>query len=157
MTMAQSVREFLQRRGVGFRLIPHEYTTTSTYTAETAHVPGDQLAKSVLLTDEHGYLLAVLPSTHHVDLGTLRRDLGRPGLRFASEQEAATVFNDCEYGAIPPLGEAYGLEVVMDDCISPYTDVYFEAGDHMELVHTSGSDFRRLMSHAQHRHFSHHF
>ncbi len=155
MTMAQTVRRYLERNAVAYELIPHEYTSDSAHSAETAHVSGNQLAKSVVLQDQHGFVLAVLPATHHLELDQLHQRLDRR-LDFADENAFAEVFNDCEVGAVPPLGQAYGLDVVVDDCISGYTDVYFEAGDHTELVHISGQDFRRLMAGAAHGHFSHH-
>lgn len=156
MGMASTVREYLERKGIHYELIPHAYSTTSTFSAETAHIPGDKLAKSVVLKTDGGYLLAILPSTHHIDLDELQRQLNRR-LDFASEDTIAALFNDCEYGAVPPLGEAYGVDMVVDDCLSPYTEVYFEAGDHRELVRVSGDDFERLMTGADHRHFTHHF
>ncbi|MFO7287974.1 MAG: hypothetical protein C0P79_014055, partial [Gammaproteobacteria bacterium] len=48
----------------------------------------------------------------------------------------------------------YGLDVAVDDALLELDDVYFEAGDHCELVHISGDAFRSLMAAALHGRFS---
>lgn len=149
MAMSASLQRYLQQTGVPFELVPHTYTNSSLRAAESARVSGDRLAKPVLFEDEKGYVMAVVPATHRVDPEQLRQTLHR-SLVQAKEQELGELFRDCAKGAVPPVGQAYGVEVVWDDSLSACPDVYFEAGDHTELVHLSGKDFRRLMENAPH-------
>ncbi|MCP4407761.1 MAG: YbaK/EbsC family protein [Gammaproteobacteria bacterium] len=155
MAIAMTLREYLEQENVHYQVLAHSYTRCSAQTAQAAHIPGDQLAKSVLLEDEEGYLMAVIPSTHRVEIGKLHKQLNR-NLGLATEQELDMLFDDCEIGAVPPVGQAYGIEVIVDDtmCLNP--DVYFEAGDHTDLIHISGKDFGTLMANAQRGHFSKH-
>ena len=44
------------------------------------------------------------------------------------------LFKDCEFGAVPPLGLAYGMSTVIDDCLSEQPEIYFEAGDHDRIT-----------------------
>ena len=145
MTIAVSVENYLSRAGVHYDVIGHARTADSAHSAQAAHVPGDQLAKGIVLKDEQGFLIAVVPASHRVDLGTLHRQLHRP-LGLATEHELAGLFGDCEPGAIPALGAAYGIETILDESLASTRDIYFEAGDHRELVHVSGSDFLKLMA-----------
>lgn len=147
MSIAVSVERRLRQMGVSFDVIEHQHTSNSTHSAQAAHVPGHQLAKCVVLEDEQGYVMAVLPATRRVDLGTLHRRLGRK-LGLATEHEIASLFGDCELGAIPPLGDAYGIDVIVDQRLIGLEDVYFESGDHRGLVHVSGRDFLKLMGDA---------
>jgi Ala-tRNA(Pro) deacylase len=124
-------------------------------TAEVAHVPGVQLAKSVLLEDEQGYLMAVIPSTHRLDLGKLHHQLNRM-VGLAVEREVTELFRDCDPGAIPALGTAYHVEAIIDDELLQQPDVYFEAGDHEALVHVSGRTFGNMMAGVAHGRFAHH-
>jgi Ala-tRNA(Pro) deacylase len=156
MAIAMTLKEYLDRLGVEYEVIPHIHTDTSMRSAQEAHVPGDHLAKSVILEDDGGYLMAVLPATHKLEIGRLQKQLNRHRLGLATEQELSSLFDDCEMGAIPPLGEAYGVDVVVDDSLDEMSDVYFEAGDHTDLVHISGEDFHDLMVDAEHGRFSHH-
>jgi Ala-tRNA(Pro) deacylase len=155
MSIARSVESFLKDHHVDYELVHHPRSVTSMHTASAAHVPGMQLAKSVLLEDEDGYLMAVIPSTHRVDLGKLHHQLQRR-IGLAIEHEVAELFPDCDPGAIPAIGEAYHVETIIDDALLAQPDVYFEAGDHEALVHMSGADFGVMMTGVPHGQFTHH-
>ena len=155
MSIATSVQEYLDREGVAYSTILHEHTRDSTHSARAAHIPGDRLAKCVMLADDNGYLMAVVPATHKVDLGALHRQLNR-NLGLATDRELAELFKDCEPGAAPPLGLAYGIEMILDESLVDSPDIYFEAGDHRALIHTSGKDFLRLMAKVPRGPISHH-
>lgn len=155
MTMAMTLRKFLNNSGVDYDVVLHEREVVSSKIAQAAHIHGDQLAKAVMLTADRGYLLAVVPSTHRVDLGRLSHLTGER-LGLATEQELATAFGDCDPGAVPPCGNAYGIRVVLDDRLEDCADIYFEAGDHESLIHVSRQDFDRLMTGARHATISHH-
>jgi Ala-tRNA(Pro) deacylase len=155
MSIAASVKDHLSREGVRYEVITHEHTRDSNHSAQAAHIPGDQLAKCVMLEDSEGYLMAVLPATHKVDLGAVHRQLNRR-LGLATDHELADLFKDCEPGAVPPLGRAYGIETIVDESLDDAQDIYFEGGDHVALVHVTGKDFLRLTADALRGEFSHH-
>ena len=155
MAIAITLKEYLEHQGTIYDVVPHTYTTSSLSTAEAAHVPGDLLVKSVLLEDENGYVLAVIPATHQLELGRISQQLNRR-LGLATEDELGNIFTDCDLGAIPPVGDAYGIEVVMDECLQDCDEVYFEAGDHIELVHMDNDAFMRLMKNANQQQISRH-
>lgn len=156
MSIATSVQVYLERHRVRYGVLLHSPTSNAAHTAQAAHVPGDRLAKCVVLEDENGYVMAVLPASHKLDVEALGRELHRDGLTLASERELADLFSDCERGAIPPLGPAYHIETILDRSLGEAPQVYFEAGDHRSLVHVSGSDFHRLLGDVPQRSISHH-
>jgi Ala-tRNA(Pro) deacylase len=147
MSIAATVETCLSQAGVQYDIIEHPRTSNSTHTAEAAHVPGERVAKSVLLEDGERYLMAVVPATHSVDIGALYQRFGRE-IGLAAEEDVAKLFADCEPGAVPPLGQVYGIETVLDEAFVDAKDVYFEGGDHRALVHVTGSDFLKLMGDA---------
>ena len=155
MGIAITLREYLDEQNVDYDLVRHPHTVTSMETAAAAHIAGDKLAKSVMVEDEHGYMTVVIPSTHQLLFSTLREKLGH-SFGLATENEIADLFHDCELGSIPALAQAYGLTVLVDETLLDQDEVYFEAGDHRELVHVSGRDFEALMAHAGHGYFSRH-
>jgi Ala-tRNA(Pro) deacylase len=158
MTISATVQRYLQDRGVHYEVLTHPFTGSSSETAQSAHVSGDRIAKTVVLRvgdAGDGYLLAVLPASHHLSLELLQRWLGR-SVALASEQEVGKLFPDCDLGAIPPLGEAYGLDAALDDGLAGLDEVCFEGGDHRTLIKVGGDDFRQLMSGARHGRFSTH-
>lgn len=154
MAIAITLKEYLADAGVSYEILKHSPTRDSTQTAAIAHIPGEHLAKAVMLEDEDGrYLLAIIPSNQHVDLGELHRQF-HILLGLATEAELDKVFDDCEPGAVPPVGEAYGIDVMLDNSLEECPDVYFEGGDHVHLVHLNGKDFRQLMPRAIHASFA---
>jgi Ala-tRNA(Pro) deacylase len=154
MAMAVSLEQYLIKNRVRYDIMTHHLTEYSMATAHAAGVPAGCLAKSVVLCDEHGYLIAVIPATHRLQLGQLRRQMARL-LSLATESEIQSLFGDCAVGAVPPMGPAYGLEVIVDDSLNDQAEIFFEGGDHQELIHITGADFHRLLPNALHGSFSH--
>ncbi|HVW71017.1 MAG TPA: YbaK/EbsC family protein [Steroidobacteraceae bacterium] len=155
MAIPASVRNYLDQEGVVYDAIPHSRTVDSSRSAQAAHVPGDQLAKCVVLEDDNGYLMAVIPASHRLDLRSIRRELSRE-LGLATEREVLELFRDCEPGAVPPLGRVYGIDMVLDQSLVDAREAYFEAGDHESLIRVSGRDFLKLMADCPRRSVSHH-
>jgi Ala-tRNA(Pro) deacylase len=155
MAIAGRVKWFLDNNQVKYDLVHHVHSSSSLDSARRARVPSDHLAKCVVLEDERGYLMVVLPASHRIELGEIRDRLGRK-LELAGELELAQLFTDCEVGAVPPLGAAYGIPCVIDESLTEEHDVYFEAGDHEDLVHMAGEDFAALTAGLPHCAFSRH-
>jgi Ala-tRNA(Pro) deacylase len=153
MPIAHRVSEYLAEQDADYDVVRHPHSSTSLESAHFAHVPGNRIAKSVLLGDERGYLLAVLPASARVDLGELHRQTRR-NLGLANEYELRALFDDCEPGAVPPFGNVYNMETIVDESLAEQSDIYFEAGDHERLVHVSTETFESLLGDAQHSEFS---
>jgi Ala-tRNA(Pro) deacylase len=147
MAIAITLKEYLQNQGVSFDVIEHRRTDSTLDTAEAAHIPGDRMAKSVLLGDEESYLLAVIPATHRLRMHELKLLTGRK-LNLISEDELQQAFADCETGALPPTGLPYGIETLVDASLLTQPELYFESGDHGKLIHISIDKFRELESDA---------
>ncbi|HET8697290.1 MAG TPA: YbaK/EbsC family protein [Gammaproteobacteria bacterium] len=153
--MAPRLKRFLDDRALRYELVNHPVTHNSRETAMAADVDADRLAKAVLVESEARRLLVVIPAAHRLELGSVHRALGvEVGL--ATRLEVERTFEDCVDGAVPAAGQAYGLEVLVDDALLEAGDVYFEAGDRTELVKMSGAEFRALMSSQPHGAFSVH-
>ena len=144
MGMAITLQEYLDELGISYDLVAHTPTDTSLETAQAAHVPGDSLVKSVLLKDEQDYVMAIVPSTYHVQFSDLASKFHRR-LELVPEAELASIFTDCELGAIPPIGHAYAIDMIVDNKLLDRDDLYIEAGDHESLVHIKNDDFKRLV------------
>jgi Ala-tRNA(Pro) deacylase len=146
MFVSQTVMGYLDRQGIDFDLLAHKHTHDSIGSARAAHVEPDKLAKGVLLCDDDQYVLAVVPADKHVNLFALRELLDTSGLTFATENDMEYIFRDCERGALPIVGPAFGLSTAVDDELLGKGDIYFEAGDHEHLVHLGNTQFQRMMA-----------
>ena len=155
MAIAERLRVFLDQESIAYDTVEHPRTECSSRTAQAAHIPGDQVLKSVVIRREQGPLLAVVPSTHRIELSALQ-DILETRLGLASEMEVRELFDDCAVGAVPPIGAAYDLPVIVGQDFSDLDDVYFEAGDHKTLVHVHGTDMKQLLRDAMSERFSRH-
>lgn len=144
MAIAQTLINYLKERSIDYDLVEHAHTPTAAASAHAAHLPAHQVAKAVVLRDDTGYVVSVLPANHSLEVGWVNEALDR-NLELAHEDEFKKLFGDCEAGAVPALGEAYGIKVIWDDELAYTADVYIEAGDHEHLIWLERRDFKKLM------------
>jgi Ala-tRNA(Pro) deacylase len=146
--------ELLTSRQVPFERLHHRPVYTANRIAQVLHVPGRAMAKTVLLRGDQGYVLAVLPATHQVDLERLRQDLGGARIEMATEEEMDRVFPDCERGALPPFGSLYHLPTFVDESLAEDEQIVFEAQNHEEAIRMRYRDYEAL-EHPRMGHFAH--
>jgi len=156
MAIAKRLKTYLEQHEVEYRLTTRFPTGSCMDTPEKAHVPGDSLAKGILVKNEDGYLMVVVPSDYHVELEKLHRTLQQE-VELATEAELERLFPDCAVEAVPPIGLAYGIKTIWDPAttLGRLDKVYFEAGDHQHLVCVTGKRFHELMAPAEKGEFGH--
>jgi Ala-tRNA(Pro) deacylase len=145
MAIALTLKSYLEDHHIEYDIVHHKHTEAAIDSARSAHVPTHQMAKAVVLEDKSGYVVSVLPSNNRLNLSWVNEELQRK-LELATEAELRELYKDCDSGAVPALSNAYGLKVIWDDQLKHASDIYIEAGDHENLIHLSGDDFRELMS-----------
>lgn len=153
MTMAETVASFLNEHQVDYELVPHPKTYSSHDTALAAHIDDEHIAKAVIVKDNKDYAMVVLPGGDWLKLHKLQQETGRE-FALAEEDEMDHLFTDCQPGAIPAVGMAYGVETLLDERLTTLANVYFEAGDHENLVHVTADAFQQLFTGVRHGHFS---
>ncbi|USD37368.1 MULTISPECIES: aminoacyl-tRNA deacylase [Ferrimonas] len=154
MGIAISISEYLNQHHIPFRVVSHPYSESALQSAISAGIPQQQVAKAVMLQDHQGrQLMAVIPADRRLRLKRLGELLERD-LSLMPEVEASQTFPDCQFGALPALGQAYHVPVVFDEVLQDQQQVFFEAGDHQLLVQLSQRDFGRVMAEDRHGRFS---
>ena len=143
---AQKLKEFLDERNVEYITISHSPAYTAQRIAELTHIPGKELAKTVIVKLDGEFAMAVLPASHRVDLDYLRRGVKAENVEVASEAEFKDLFPDCEVGAMPPFGNLYDMDVYVAEKLSEDEEIAFNSGSHTELVKLSYQDFEKLVS-----------
>jgi Ala-tRNA(Pro) deacylase len=146
--LARHVQWYIHNHGVAYDVVHHRRTATSAEAASAARVPARRIAKPVIVEDERGYLMIVVPASRRVPMRDLRHLLHR-NLELAFEHELENIFYDCDLGAIPPLAAAYGIPALVDRSLLHEREIYFEGGDHEDLVHVERREFLRLMKGAR--------
>jgi Ala-tRNA(Pro) deacylase len=144
MSLAR-LKEFLDNHNIKYVTISHSVAYTSQGIAALTHIPGKELAKTVIVKIDGALAMVVLPAPSQVDLSRLARGAGANQAVLASEQEFKDRFPDCETGAMPPFGNLYDLPVFADESLSQDKEIAFNAGSHRELLRMSWEDFERLV------------
>jgi Ala-tRNA(Pro) deacylase len=125
-----AVTEFLEREGVPYEVVEHERTQTAAAEARAAGMPPADVAKTVVLRDQEGVRLAVIPASHRLDLHKVKEELGSTGLRLVTEQEMAAEFGEFEVGAIPPFGPMFHALELVDERLLDHDRILCGGGDH---------------------------
>jgi Ala-tRNA(Pro) deacylase len=139
------LREFLDSNNVKYLVISHSLAYTAQGIAALTHIPGKELAKTVMVLIDERLAMAVVPASARVDLFKLKSYLSAETVELADENQFRGQFPDCETGAMPPFGNLYGMEVFADQSLMQDKEIAFNAGSHRELVRMSFDDFRQLV------------
>jgi Ala-tRNA(Pro) deacylase len=138
------LKQFLDGKQVKYIVISHSLAYTAQGVAALAHIPGRELAKTVIVKMDGALAMAVVPASRHVDLAMLKSAAGAKSVELALEKDFKDRFPDCETGAMPPFGHLYGMAVFVDEILAQDKEIAFNAGTHRELVRLAWEDFERL-------------
>lgn len=140
----EKLKTFLDEHGVKYVSITHSRAYTAQEVAASAHIPGKEVAKTVMIKLDGDMAMAVLPASYSVDFDQLRKATGAGDVELASEDEFESLFPGCELGAMPPFGSLYDMQTFMDVSLSDDEEIAFNAGSHTELIKLSFTDYRNL-------------
>ena len=142
---SKKLKSFLDENKIKYVSIQHSSAYTSQEIAAIAHIPGKDLAKTVIIKIDGKMAMAVLPASYKVSFDNLKNLLGAKEVRLAYEQEFIDKFPDCEVGAMPPFGNIYGMDVFVAESLAEDEEIAFNACNHTELIKMSFSDFEKLV------------
>lgn len=141
----QKLKDFLDSQKVKYVVISHSTAYTAQEIAASAHIPGQQLAKTVVVRLDGQLAMSVLPASYKVDLAALKEATGAQQVELAGEPEFRSQFPECELGAMPPFGNLYDMPVYVDESLTRDEMIAFSAGSHTELIKLSYKDFEALV------------
>jgi Ala-tRNA(Pro) deacylase len=141
----QRLKDFLDEHQVKYVVISHSRAFTTQEIAAATHIPGKELAKTVIVDIDGKSAMAVLPGSQNVDLALLRDALGAERVTLAKEATFKDRFPECDVGAMPPFGNLYGMPVYVADGLTEDEEIAFNAGSHDQLVKMAYRDFERLV------------
>lgn len=141
----KTLTKFLDDNKVKYVTIRHSIAYTAQQIAESAHIPGDEMAKTVMVKLDDRMAMAVLRGTDKVDLDLLRGAAGVKHAELATEVQFQGSFPGVELGAMPPFGNLYDMPVYVDEALAKDERIAFNAGTHSELIQLDYADFERLV------------
>lgn len=145
MGVLKRLKDYLDEKQIRYVTISHSPAYTAQEIAASVHIPGKELAKTVMIRVEDGFAMAVLPASRKINFDQLKKVIGNDELRLASEDEFKDIFPDCEVGAMPPFGNLYNLPVYVASALSEDEEIAFNAGTHTDVMKIEYSDFEKLV------------
>jgi len=145
MPVLRRLKEVLDRAKISYEVYNHPRAFTAQEIAATQHITGRAMAKVVILNVDGSLAMAVLPSNRLVDLELAKAGLAATNVSLATEEQFATIFPECELGAMPPFGNLFGLPVIVDPALERYESIFFNAGNHLQTVRLKYRDFKLLV------------
>ncbi len=135
----------LNEEHIDYVTIPHSVAYTSQEAAASAHIPGIEFAKTVIVKIDGKLAMVVLPALYKINMGLLKQETEANKVELASEEDFKDLFPGCETGAMPPFGNLYGMNVYVEESLLEDSEIAFNAGLHTELIQLSYYDFERLV------------
>jgi len=141
----KKLREFLDSRNVKYVTVSHSPAFTAQEVAASAHISGKEMAKTVMVKLDGKMAMAVLPANHKVDFTLLKTAAKANTAELATEEEFKGIFPECDVGAMPPFGNLYDMDVLVEESLAENKDIAFNAGSHTEVIRLAYTDFERLV------------
>jgi Ala-tRNA(Pro) deacylase len=141
----EEVKALLDNQHIAYRTILHPMTFTAQQTAQVTHIKGHEMAKTVVVRLDGRPVMVVVPAPYHVDLERLKEQTGAEEVELLDEQEFRNKFPGCEVGAMPPLGNLYGMPVYVEEELTADPEIAFNAGTHTEVIRMAYHDFEQLV------------
>ena len=141
----EKLKNYLDENHVKYICIKHSKAFTAQEIAASAHVPGNEMAKTVMLEIDGKMCMAVVPASYHIDFKQLEKETGATRVSLATEETFSDLFPDCELGAMPPFGNLYDMDVYVSRTLAEDEEIFFNAGSHTELIRMDYRDFENLV------------
>ncbi len=143
--IVEKLKNYLDKNNVKYISIKHSEAFTAQEIAASAHIPGNKLAKTVMLEKDGKLVMAVIPASYHVDFTQLEKETKANRVSLATEESFKERFPDCELGAMPPFGNLYDMDVYVSKSLTEDKEIFFNAGNHKELIRLSYKDYEKLV------------
>lgn len=141
----RKVIQTLEQNHIDYDIILHTETFTSMRTAQATHTKGIEFAKPMMINVDGKMIMAVLPANYRVDVKRIKEIMGAKKATIATEEEFRYLFKDSAIGAMPPMGNLYGMDVIMDKDMSNDTNIAFNACNHQEIIRMKFSDYKKVV------------
>jgi len=143
--VGKKIKEFLDSHKIKYAMINHATAYTAQEIAAAAHIPGKELAKTVMIKVDGKMAMAILPASYRIDLKLLKEGIGAQSVEMAREQDFQNMFPECETGAMPPFGCIYGMDDYVAEALAEDEEIAFNAGTHTDLIRMAYHDFESLV------------
>jgi prolyl-tRNA editing enzyme YbaK/EbsC (Cys-tRNA(Pro) deacylase) len=148
--VTQQIQKLLTGSGSWYETFEHEPVRTSEQAARTR--PGytlQQGAKALIVRikkskKDKAFVMLVLPAHLRIDNKKVKEYYQAKDFRFATEGEVHEITNGVQPGAVPPFGNLFDLEVLVDPKLLDNQKIVFNAGDRRFSIAMKSEDYLKL-------------
>lgn len=141
----EKLKKFLDDNDVKYVIVRHSPAFTAQEVAASSHIPGREMAKTVIVRLDGELVMVAAPASEQVSLDSLKEAAGAERAEIAEESEFKDRFPGCELGAMPPFGNLFDMDVYVSETLTEDDEIAFSAGSHSELIRLAYGDFERLV------------
>ncbi len=139
------LKNYLDEHQIRYVTIHHPAAYTAEEIAHLIHVPGKEVAKTVMINVNGKTAMAVLPANDTINFSVLSTELNGATVYLEDEDAFKADFPDCEVGGMPPFGNLYDLPVYASTRLAEDEQIIFNAGTHSDMVRMRFRDFEALV------------
>jgi Ala-tRNA(Pro) deacylase len=143
MKIPKRLIDCLEQNKIRYELLKHPEAVTAQRIAQAEHVKGRHHAKVVMVKAGDQHVMIAIPADHQIDLKKASSAIGQP-VSLEREGDFKSLFPDCATGAMPPLGNLYGVQTLVDTRLTEQDYVVFEAGTHSDAIKLSYRDYEKI-------------
>lgn len=133
MSVYEKIIQLLEENKCLYQARDYEPTPTCEDSARVRGTSMDQGAKALICFADKKPILIVLPCSIKLDAKKFKLDYGIKDLRFATPDEVQEL-TGLQIGAIPPLGNLFGMPTYIEKNLGTNESIAFNAGDRCKSV-----------------------
>lgn len=150
--VTKEIQNLLTQNNYWFETFEHKPVRTSQEAAKirdgyTFHQGAKALIVRIKLSKKNKrFVMLVFPADLRFDDQKVKELFGAKDIRFATEEEVFFLTNGVQIGGVPPLGNLFNLEVIVDPELFEQEKIIFNAGDRRFSIGMKSKDYKRLVS-----------
>lgn len=144
--------ELLKSNDLWFETFEHEEVRTSEDAAKLRHGYSlNQGAKALVVrvkisSTDKKFIMLIVPGNARFDTTKVKLLFGAKDIRFATENEISDITNAVQPGGVPPFGNLFNLESIVDSTLFENEKVVFNAGDRRFSIAMKSEDYKKLLN-----------
>lgn len=142
---AQTLKTIFDNASIPYQCLVHPPGFTAQSLAHHCEIPADQVAKTVIIMLDGEMAMLVLPASFRIRWDRLSDVLNSDLIELADEEDFTDRFPDCEVGAMPPLGNLFGMAVYCSETLTQQPQITFAAGSYTVAMQIAMEDYLRLV------------
>ncbi len=139
----KKILSYLDKNKVKYDIVKHKTVYTAYDLAQTLAKKMNEIAKTLVVKVDKGYVLVVVPGHLRVDLGKVKKILKAKSAELAPEKVMAKVFK-VKPGAITPFGSLHKVEVLLDKALLKTKEAIVNAGSFTDSLRLKVKDLQKL-------------